>query len=99
MGEETTDKIQHRFHLSDSFLLGDTPAAASTGQIVENGSCRPEAHLPSRTGRKNHRRRVAGPFSTSNAQVYLAARPARCVVDLGSISDERRSSPRTAQAL
>src|SRR6185369_11181150 len=99
MGEGATCKIQHPFHLSDSFLLGVTSSATSTGQIVEKSSCRPEAHLPSRTGRKNHRRRVACPFSTSNAQVHLAARPAGRVADLGSISDERRSSPRIAQAL
>src|SRR2546430_15009235 len=74
-----TRQTQACLGLSDSFLVGHTVAAASTGQVVEKSSCRPNAHFTAAARRKNHGRRPTRTLPTPNAQVRLAAGPTRCL--------------------
>jgi len=57
-----------------------TAHSAATGQNVEEGAGWTDTAFATGTGRANHRGRSPSPFSTPNAQVYLAAGRTRGLV-------------------
>ncbi len=60
--------------LPGPLFLGVPSAAAPAGQIAAPRAGGPGPHLPPGIGREDRRRRLAGPVSTANAQIHLAAR-------------------------
>src|SRR5580658_2787963 len=78
--------------LSHSFFVGFAVVAAAAGQIPAQGAGRTNPHLAPRAGRKNHSRRAAGPLSTPDAQIHLAARPEGRLNDMEHVPESIRNS-------